>query len=167
MSFKEYLKEMLNKSMNKPDMQLEDISIEIPFVYKNQGLYLDNNKIGDFVNNKLVIDEKAVYDKMNFENCIDYFYDVQSDDLIENQTYMIETNWLDIYDIKTEVDSSMDQAGDEYTYIYAEDFEIYYDQFAIKTLISKKDFQMVQEKVDEKLSKDYKPRYVGTHRTYR
>lgn len=180
MDFKDYLKEALNRS--KPDMTLDDISVKIPFVYKKEKLYLDNNKIGDFINNELVVDKNAVNDYMNFDNCVNYF-DAKlnascphceesirlygepdlgcelcqgtgiAEKLIENKAYMIEIEWVDIYNIKTEKDYLNIGAGREEEVLTATDYEVYYDRFPITKLLSEEDLEKIRDMIEQKLMK--------------
>lgn len=158
-TYKKYLNEVFDKS---PDMVLE-VSVELPFVYKEGGVYLSDIKVGSFVGGNLFRIENNV-DEQNFDFLIDYFDGVR--DLKEGEVYPIEVEQLDVYDVRSSFDSRVDNRGDEYTFTLSDSYKLYYDNIEVTNILSSQDKEKVQEQIDDELNKSHKSKFVGTHRTY-
>jgi hypothetical protein len=150
------------------EIQIEDV--EVPFKTKDMSLFLGDKKIADFERDKTVEPNvsfivKFVNPNNSDDYVIDYFYDVKEEDLKNEREHKITTT-VDVSDVETYGDSSIDGSGREWSYLAVEGFKVHWGDIDITDLLDEKTDKRITEHVEELVNSDYKPKYLGTHRTY-
>ena len=157
----------VKKSRTK-DIELEEVSV--PFTYKNNAIYLHDTKIADIKKDQEGEPEFHFthndFKSFGGDALINFYEDAaRKDELKENQKDEIEVP-VTVSNIEVSSDSSINSSGDEYSFLYAEDYEVFFNHIKITNLLNKKEEEKVKDFVDEHLNEDYTPKYYGTHRTY-
>lgn len=156
------------KSRRSGEIELEEVNV--PFTYKNNAIFLHETKIADIKKDQEGEPEFHFthndFKSFGGDALINYYADAAKGDLLkENQKDEIEVP-VTVSDIEESSDSSIDGSGDEYSFLYAEDFKVHFNHVDVTKLLNQKEEEKVRDLVDEHLNKDYTPKYYGTHRTY-
>jgi len=147
----------------------DELQLEVPFNYKDNAFYLGKTKIADVKKDKNgnpdIVFTHTDYTNLGGKLIVDFFYESLKDNSLEEKEYEIEMP-VNIEAIETASDSEMDSRGDEYSFLYAKKIKVTCLHEHVTNLLSEKSLIAAQEHVDNELNKDYKPKYVGTHRTH-
>lgn len=147
-------------------IELEDV--KLTFTVKDMSLYLGNKKVADLEKNKEAKLPNVLVKYVNPANSDDfvndYFYDIDEKNL-KNEKHEIKTV-VDISEVYSYGDSYVDSSGSEWSYLAVDQFSVFWGDTDITELLSREENSRITEIIEKKLNEDYKPKYLGTHRTY-
>jgi len=182
-SYNKYLKEVFDDDI--VDFYDRGVEIGLPFYLKNNILFLGNGSADDkkiaslnFDNNMQlkghnIIDDDFRDVKHYVDEIVgDFYEEIQNSEGNENifkeleEPKMIPIEEFTVRNIESDEDSQIDGAGDEYSYLYSEKFDVYFGNVNVTNYLNEKDLKKIADSISDDLNKDYKPKFFGTHRTY-